>query len=180
MSAYGHAKITVTFEVSLQQPWSDAETMGHLAKVIPRDAREALVRLARDPKVLAKRAFRMRGRDRVTALSVYSLETRFFGEPIPLVFGAVESVATIAGYVDDDGEAMWRKRDGTLVTGCSGDHLRCHDARLSKWYMGQVGWVLDEVVTLPKPVPCRGAQGLWTLPADVESAVLAQLGGEHG
>jgi len=136
---------------------------------------EAVERLARDPKVLAKRAFRMRGRDRVTALSVYNLETRFFGEPIPLVFGAVESVATIAGYVDDDGEATWRKRDGTLVTGVSSDHLRCHDARLSKWYMGPVGWVLDDVVALSKPVPCKGFQGLWNLPADVESAVLAQV-----
>ena len=34
---------------------------------------------------------------------------------------------------------------------------------------------LTDVIALPEPVPCRGAQGLWTLPADVESAVLAQI-----
>lgn len=44
MSAYGHAKITVTFEVSLNQPWSEKETMEQLAKVVPRDCRSALLR----------------------------------------------------------------------------------------------------------------------------------------
>jgi hypothetical protein len=27
-----------------------------------------------------------------------------------------------------------------------------------------------------EPVPCRGAQGLWTLPADVEAQVMGQVG----
>lgn len=46
-----------------------------------------------------------------------------------------------------------------------------------RWFLGPVGWVLADVRTLATPVPCRGAQGLWTLPADVEAAVLAQLEG---
>jgi len=36
-------------------------------------------------------------------------------------------------------------------------------------------WELANVRPLAEPVPCRGALGLWNLPADVESAVLAQL-----
>lgn len=43
------------------------------------------------------------------------------------------------------------------------------------WWRGPVAWLLADVRVLPVPVPCRGAQGLWTLPADVEAAVLAQL-----
>jgi len=45
----------------------------------------------------------------------------------------------------------------------------------SPWFTGPFGWVLREVETLEPDdwVKCRGAQGLWTLPADVESAVLA-------
>lgn len=41
---------------------------------------------------------------------------------------------------------------------------------------GQRHWRLGDVVTLPRPVPCRGAQGLWIVPREVEDAVAAQLG----
>jgi len=34
--------------------------------------------------------------------------------------------------------------------------------------------VLDHVVPLRRPVPARGALGLWTLPSDVADAVLTQ------
>jgi hypothetical protein len=36
-----------------------------------------------------------------------------------------------------------------------------------RWYFGPYGWVLDDVQVLPKPVPLRGAQGLWDVPADI-------------
>lgn len=36
-------------------------------------------------------------------------------------------------------------------------------------------WRLDNVRRLAAPVPCRGKQGLWDLPADVLNAVMAQL-----
>lgn len=42
------------------------------------------------------------------------------------------------------------------------------------WYFGPYGWVLEDVIALPKPVPCRGAQGLWPLPPAVLEAVRAQ------
>lgn len=48
-----------------------------------------------------------------------------------------------------------------------------------RWFFGPVGWVLADARPLATPVPCRGAQGLWTLPTDVEAAVLAQEGGER-
>lgn len=35
---------------------------------------------------------------------------------------------------------------------------------------------LDDVRVLAKPIPCGGRQGLWTLPEDVERAVMAQVG----
>lgn len=40
---------------------------------------------------------------------------------------------------------------------------------------GQYHWRLANVRPLAEPVPCRGFQQLWTLPDDVEAAVLAQL-----
>lgn len=41
---------------------------------------------------------------------------------------------------------------------------------------GQFHWGLGDVVALPRPAPCRGSQGLWRLPADVERQVLDQVG----
>lgn len=36
-------------------------------------------------------------------------------------------------------------------------------------------WELTNIRPLAEPVPCRGALGLWNLPAKVESAMMAQL-----
>lgn len=45
----------------------------------------------------------------------------------------------------------------------------------SPWFTGPVGWESSGTIVLPQPVPCRGAQGLWTLPADVAADVRAQM-----
>ncbi len=39
------------------------------------------------------------------------------------------------------------------------------------WFFGPVGWVLWDVRALPQPIPCRGAQGLWMVPADVAARI---------
>ena len=43
------------------------------------------------------------------------------------------------------------------------------------WYAGDVPWILGDVVALREPVPCKGRQGLWRVPADVAGAVLEQI-----
>jgi hypothetical protein len=51
------------------------------------------------------------------------------------------------------------------------------DGECSPWAIrGQDHWHLEDVRPLAKPVPCRGALGLWRLPEGVEKAVRAQLG----
>jgi hypothetical protein len=44
-----------------------------------------------------------------------------------------------------------------------------------RWWSGPFGWLLDDVRPLTKPVPCRGRQGFWTLPSDVEEVVRARM-----
>ena len=44
-----------------------------------------------------------------------------------------------------------------------------------RWFFGPVGYVLRDVRALATPVPCRGWQGFWALPPDVETQVRAQL-----
>lgn len=42
----------------------------------------------------------------------------------------------------------------------------------SPWYCGPIGWRWADVRSLTSsPIPCKGKQGLWTLPADVEAAI---------
>jgi hypothetical protein len=46
--------------------------------------------------------------------------------------------------------------------------------RESKWFLGPYAWVCAETIALPKPVVCRGWQGLWPVPPDKERLVLEQ------
>lgn len=43
------------------------------------------------------------------------------------------------------------------------------------WFSGPVGWILADVQVLPVPVPCRGGQGLWTVPRRVVTRLRAAL-----
>lgn len=44
-----------------------------------------------------------------------------------------------------------------------------------KWFFGPFGWVLTDVRRLEEPVPAGGKQGLWTVPAELEAGINAQL-----
>lgn len=47
-------------------------------------------------------------------------------------------------------------------------------AEQEQWSFGPYVWLLDSFVVLPKPVECKGAQGLWVLPSSVLTAVREQ------
>jgi hypothetical protein len=68
-----------------------------------------------------------------------------------IVFGAIIAVATIRG--------------------CVGVEASC----FNRWIDGPYGWLLTHVIALPKPIPCRGNQGLWNVPADIEAEIDRQL-----
>lgn len=44
----------------------------------------------------------------------------------------------------------------------------------SRWWVGPVGWLLDDVRACAVPVACKGAMGLWTVPDDVRAHVELQ------
>jgi len=82
---------------------------------------------------------------------------------------AVVAVATLAGWqgaIDKHGVAA-----GACLSGLDRAGLVL---RRSLWWIGPVGWLLADVVTLPVPVPAKGALGLWTLPALVAAEVAKQ------
>lgn len=56
----------------------------------------------------------------------------------------------------------------------AGEALKTHRFG-DDFYTGDIGWHVENPRRLSEPVACRGAQGLWELPADVERQVLALL-----
>ena len=67
-----------------------------------------------------------------------------------------------AGYDD----TVWSLHDGIAAE---------IEDKGAAWYFGPVGWLFDSAIALPRPVPAKGALGLWHLPADVEREVNAQV-----
>jgi hypothetical protein len=51
----------------------------------------------------------------------------------------------------------------------------------SKWFDGpgdkkpNYAWVLADATPLPKPIPCKGALQLWTVPLNIVRAIRRQL-----
>lgn len=72
--------------------------------------------------------------------------------------GAVIAVARVAGFVHKDSK---QKNAAKYIA--------------DPFFSGPYGWVLTDVVALPKPVLCKGRQGLWTLPVGAQAEVVAQL-----
>lgn len=83
------------------------------------------------------------------------------------ITSAVIAVGTLVTCIERTDHG-WRISDGwPAVVTLAPDDLR--------WFFGAFGYVLRDVDALERPVPCRGWQGFWTLPADVDAAVRAQL-----
>jgi len=76
--------------------------------------------------------------------------------------GVVTGVVTLVGWITPDCADMLTFEEYDR-------------ARASRWYCGRVGWVLADPIPLAEPVPCRGAQGIWRLPPDVEEKVRRRI-----
>ena len=86
--------------------------------------------------------------------------------------------------VDRDAVAALQNQLGTMLPELPTSCIECtavvkgwiaklaedHPQRI--WYAGGKAWVLDDVITLPHPIPCRGAQGLWAVPPEIEAQIV--------
>jgi hypothetical protein len=86
--------------------------------------------------------------------------------------GGIVGIARIVGYLDLRKEAR--------VVRVAEDAFSRAAARVSSldqdpFWMGPVGWLLEDVVALSKPVPHPGALGLWRVPPEKEELVLERL-----
>lgn len=90
-------------------------------------------------------------------------------DELVLPTGAILGSAVVAGYGHDD-RVMHRARVGAATPAIFDD----------PWWIGPYGWLLDDVRALPEPVPCRGMQKLWRVPADALARCRAQHAANGG
>lgn len=92
--------------------------------------------------------------------------------PLSRITSAVIGVATIDKVLDGGWDAESIAEHADALSFSNGEKL---GPRQVRWFFGPVGYLLSEVTALPKPVPCRGWQGFWTLAPELERAVMEQL-----
>jgi hypothetical protein len=85
-----------------------------------------------------------------------------------LTTGAIVGVATVAGWLDNSSGAP-RFFDGSEVDGMPIAPVAENPSPW--WFRGQYGWLLADIHPLMAPVPCKGALGLWQVPAHLVQAM---------
>lgn len=94
---------------------------------------------------------------KLDALAVAALRDEGFDVPDEMQHGAIIAVARVVGWVAEDENGVIARWHGGL------SRLDAFGAAATPWWMGPIGWVLDNVTAID-PVPCRGAQKLWRVP----------------
>jgi len=93
------------------------------------------------------------------------------------IVGTVEVVGVVRKYAGSGpGSAAQHQGRGIAEIGTERRWLTEHEAR---WWMGGFGLVLRNPRKFVVPVPCRGAQKLWTPPVEVLDACRAALPADY-
>lgn len=86
----------------------------------------------------------------------------------PLTVGALIGVARLVGVISLGNPLkagclrFWRHVGRSK---CVGEYVPDElAARIRPWWRGPWGWLFEEAVLLPEPIPMRGQQGLWRIP----------------
>ena len=81
----------------------------------------------------------------------------------------IVGVARVVGALDTrHGRYLQRRHDRDLARLAALDR--------DPWWAGPVGWLLDDVVALPEPIPHPGSLGLWRVPPAKVELILDALG----
>lgn len=100
--------------------------------------------------------------------------------------GGVVGVARLTDRIRFGSDPYYRAQGGGVrsMSACLGreqwerlasEHLN----PLDWWNPKMVGFRFDQPVRFEKVIPCRGRQGFFELPAEIEAQVTAQMGGER-
>jgi hypothetical protein len=127
----------------------------HASKAFPRDCRQLV---AREPFYHALL--------RAGSIAALPFPQRADDAPPPAValalpLGAIIAVGRLVDVVP------------TYEFHLNGRELSDHERAFGDYSSGRFAWMLAGVVRLARPVPCRGALGLWNVNASLENAVKA-------
>jgi activating signal cointegrator 1 len=70
-----------------------------------------------------------------------------------------------------------RRADGAVIVDGRDLPVEGDELAFGDYTPNRFGWVLTNVHPLPAPIPCRGMQGLWPVPDEVQAAIRAALPG---
>ena len=99
-----------------------------------------------------------------------------------LRLGGIIGVARLAGRIGF-GKRGWSELSLMVGRREWGEMASKHLNPVDSWKLGLIGWRFEAPVRFPDLIPCRGKQGLWTLPDDVAGKVeraLARAGSGEG
>lgn len=80
-------------------------------------------------------------------------------------------IVAVAGLVD----CRYTGAQGQLVASWPFD-VSVEERAFGDFTRGRFGWLLDDIRPLGEPIPCRGALGLWEVPAEVAALIDTQIG----
>jgi len=85
--------------------------------------------------------------------------------PLPayeLPLGAIVATVKIKGWVNEQGfgTGLGLSLPSTLIE--------------NKWFVGPIGWIFEDI-QLINPIVCRGALGLWNVPQEITTQLVASL-----
>lgn len=66
--------------------------------------------------------------------------------------------------------------EDVLQTDLRGRRVSELELAFGDWGYGRYAWRLRNVQRLLEPIPCKGALGLWTVPAEIEARIRQQVG----
>lgn len=113
------------------------------------------------------------------------------GRPLEAIlpFGAIVAVAKLVACRRTEDFTVGELDTPRRPPGEYGQHYEWTERQMGDFSPGRFGFVLADVRALPKPIPCRGALGLWKLPfelitplavADARAAQLSPAEVAHG
>lgn len=90
---------------------------------------------------------------------------------------SIVGVARIVGWLDTAVPSVHSTRERVVAV----DSFRhqVQELQSSPWWIGPVGILLIEATAI-EPVPCKGMQGYWTVPRDVEAIVAERVREAYG
>jgi len=85
----------------------------------------------------------------------------------------ISHVARLVGYLVSYPSSPRNEGQVIAISEALKAYVRAQAATL--WYSGPYGWVVDQVVELPRPISCPGQVKLWQMPISIQHLVRSRL-----